>query len=88
MFSSPFVMQYLVSFKTLQLLDEEERINWLLNVLSSRCLVTVSVLWFFLNVPWVGLHCVIMVFPGHALTFCVYGCTVMKDTHNIHYIIA
>ena len=34
-------------------------------LLSYRCLVTVYVLWLFLTVPWVGLQCVIMVFPDH-----------------------
>ena len=33
--------------------------------LSSGCLVTVSVLWLFLTVPWVGMQCVIVVFPDH-----------------------
>ena len=33
--------------------------------LSSWCLVAVSVLWLFLMVPWVGLQCVIVVFPHH-----------------------
>ena len=38
-------------------------------LLSYRCLVTVSVLW--LTVPWVGLLCVIVVFPDHTqLLFC------------------
>ena len=36
-------------------------------LLSFRCLVTVNVfvnvLWLFLTVPWVGLQCVIVVFP-------------------------
>ena len=31
--------------------------------LSSRCLVTVDVVWIFLMVPWVGLKCIIVVFP-------------------------
>ena len=30
---------------------------------SFLCLVTVNVLWLFLTVPWVGLQCVIVVFP-------------------------
>ena len=30
-------------------------------------LVTVSVLWLFLMVPWVGLQCTIVVFPDHTL---------------------
>ena len=33
--------------------------------LSSCCLVTVGVLWLFLMVPWVGLQCMIVVFPDH-----------------------
>ena len=33
--------------------------------LSSRCLVIASVLWLFLAVRWVGLQCVIVVFPDH-----------------------
>ena len=32
---------------------------------TSLCLVTVSVLWFFLAVTLVGLQFVIVVFPGH-----------------------
>ena len=40
--------------------------------LSSWCFVTVSVLWFFLTMLWVGLLCVIAVFPDHTqfLTQC------------------
>ena len=34
-------------------------------LLSYRCLVTVNVMWLFLMVPWVGLRCVIVVFPDH-----------------------
>ena len=34
-------------------------------VLSYRCLVTVNVLWLFLTVPWVGVQCMIVVFPDH-----------------------
>ena len=33
--------------------------------LSSWCLVTVSVLWLLLAVPFVDLKCVIVVFPDH-----------------------
>ena len=36
-----------------------------LRVLSFGCLITVNVLWLFLMVPWVGLQCLIMVFPNH-----------------------
>ena len=38
-------------------------------LLSYRCLVTVNVLWLFLTVPWVGLQCVIVVFPDHTHLF-------------------
>ena len=34
-------------------------------LLSYRCIVTTNVLWLFLTVPWVGLQCVIVVFPDH-----------------------
>ena len=34
-------------------------------LVTSLCLVNVSVLWLFLTVPWVGLQCVIVAFPGH-----------------------
>ena len=34
-------------------------------LLSYGCLVSVNVMWLFLNVPWVGLQCVIVVFPDH-----------------------
>ena len=33
--------------------------------LSSWCLVIVIVLWLFRTVQWVGLQCVIAVFPDH-----------------------
>ena len=34
-------------------------------LLSNRCIVTINVLWLFLTVLWVGLQCVIVVFPDH-----------------------
>ena len=34
-------------------------------LLSYRCIVSITVLWLFLTVPWVGLQCVIVVFPDH-----------------------
>ena len=34
-------------------------------LLSYRCSVTKNVLWLFLMAPWVGLQCVIVVFPNH-----------------------
>ena len=34
-------------------------------LLSFDCIVTINVLWLFLTVPWVGLQCVIVIFPDH-----------------------
>ena len=34
-------------------------------LLPYRCIVTILVLWLFLIVHWVGLQCVIVVFPDH-----------------------
>ena len=34
-------------------------------LLSYICLATVNVMWLFLMVPWVGLQCVIVIFPDH-----------------------
>ena len=43
-------------------------------VLPYRCIVTINVLWLFLAVPWVGLQCVIVVFPDHThLLFLTIG---------------
>ena len=34
-------------------------------LLSYRCIITINVLRHFFTVPWVGLQCVLVVFPGH-----------------------
>ena len=34
-------------------------------LLSYKCIVTLNVLWLFFTVPWVGLQCVIVVFPDY-----------------------
>ena len=39
-------------------------------LLSYKCIVTINVLWLFLTVPWVGLQCVIVVFPDHTHLHC------------------
>ena len=36
---------------------------------SYRCIVTINVLWLFLTAPWVGLQCVIVVFPDQTHFF-------------------
>ena len=47
-------------------LDGEERAGCFnFNFILMSCDMTVGVLWLFLMVPWVGLQCVIVVFPGH-----------------------
>ena len=53
-----FVMHYFVSILVLQSSWRERE-----SLLSYRCIVTINVLWHFLTVPWVGLQCVIVVFP-------------------------
>ena len=40
---------------------------------SSWCLVTVILVWLFLTVKWVGLQCVIVVFPDHIYFFFGHG---------------
>ena len=42
--------------------------------LSSWCLVTVSVLWLFLKIPWIGLLCVIVVFTDHTHFLLYFDC--------------
>ena len=47
-------------------------------LMSYRCIVTINVLWLFSMVSWVGLQCVIVVFPDHThLLFC--GIVVMNN---------
>ena len=46
-------------------LKEEEKAGCSLLLLSYICIVTINVLWLFLTVPCVGLHCVIVVFLDH-----------------------
>ena len=47
-------------------------------LLSYICIVAINVLWLFLTVPWVGLQCVIVVFPDH--TYLVFGTSVSLCT--------
>ena len=42
-------------------------------LLSFRCIVTVNIVWLYLTVPWVGLQCVIVVFPDHTLLLFMIG---------------
>ena len=34
-------------------------------IIAYRCIDTINVMWLFLMVPWVGLQCVIVVYPDH-----------------------
>ena len=49
-------------------LDEEERAVCF-SLVFSWCLVTVTVMWLFLTMPWIGLRCVIAAFPDHTHFF-------------------
>ena len=52
-------------------------------LLSYRCLVTVNVLWLFLPLPWVGLQCVIEVFPDHSyLPFSRFSETQLRNNSS------
>ena len=43
--------------------------------LSSWCLMIVIIVWLFLTMSWIGLQCVIVVFPDHThFLFILYGC--------------
>ena len=59
-----FAMHYFVSILVLQTSEKEEKADCLL-ILPYRCIVIINVLWLFLTVLWVGLQCVIVVFPDH-----------------------
>ena len=49
----------------------EERAGCLVLVVFMMSCVAISVLWLLLVMPWVGLQCVIVVFPDHThLRFC------------------
>ena len=64
MFVSVLLCITLCPFYFCNRLEEVENAVDLL-LLSYRCLVNVNVLRLFIAVRWVGLHCVIVVFPGH-----------------------
>ena len=53
-----------VTFMALQSYKIGERFGCF-TLIVFLCLVTVNVLWPFLTVPWFGLECVVVVFPGY-----------------------
>ena len=58
-------MHYFVFFLVLQSASYRKRELVALFLLFYGCIVNVNVLLLFLTVPWVGLRCVIVVFPDH-----------------------
>ena len=58
-----YALHYVHSSFAIILMRKRELVALLL--LSFGCLVTVNLLRLFLTVPWVGLQCVIVVFPDH-----------------------
>ena len=55
-----------------------------LPLLSYGCLVTVNVLWLFLRVTWVGLQCVIVVFPDNTHLLFHFGRYTIRYTVGNH----
>ena len=53
-------------------------------LLSCKCNVTINVLCLFLTVPWVGLQCVILVFPDHTHLLTVYLKKQVTDLSNLY----
>ena len=66
----------------IDLMGKRELVSLLL--LPFWCLMTVSVLWLFLLVSWVGLQSVIVVFPDHThLFFLTKGNTVLLENDQV-----
>ena len=53
-------------------------------LLAYRCIDTINVLWLFLAVLWVGLQCVIVVFPDH--THLLLDITCERVAYQIKYL--
>ena len=66
-------MQYSVSVPGFAIILKRKRNLVALLLLYYTCTVTINVLWLFLTLPWVGLQCVIVIFPDH--THFLYRCT-------------
>ena len=52
-------------------------------LLSYRCIVAMDVLWLFQRVPWVGLQCMIVVFPDHTHLLFDISCDVSCELSTI-----
>ena len=69
-----FGTHYFVSFLVFVIILNRKRELAALLLLFYGCLVTVNVQWLFLTMHWVGLQCVIVVFPDHThLHFLVFN---------------
>ena len=60
-----FCYAFLCVHSSFAIILERKRKLVVLLLLFYICIVTINVLWLFLVVPWVGLQCVIVVFPDH-----------------------
>ena len=55
-------------------------------LLSYSCIVTVNVMWLSLAAPWVGLQCMIVVFPDHTHFLMRVPMPVSNNNEDISYI--
>ena len=69
---SLFCYVFLCVHSTFSIILKRKRKLVALLLLSYRCIDNVNVLWVFLTVLRVGLHCVIVVFPDH--THLLFDC--------------
>ena len=60
-----FCYALLCAYSSFAIILKRKRKLVALLLLSCRCIVNVNVLWLFLAVPFVGLQCVVVVFPDH-----------------------
>ena len=78
---SLFWYAFLFVFSSFAIILKRKRELVALLLLSYGYLVTVYVLWLFLTLPWVGLLCVIVVFPDHT-NFLFYFSRRLLKTHT------
>ena len=64
-----FVMHYFCVHLNFAIILKRKRKLVALLLLSYKCVVAILVLWLFLMVPWVGVQCVIVVFPDQTHLF-------------------
>ena len=79
-----FVLLYITCvLSSFAIILKTKRERVVLILLWYRCLVTANVMWLFFKVPWVGLQCVIVVFPDH--THLLFGVTTIVRLCNVLY---